>query len=1287
MDVCGRQVYNTTQNLAISHCGLEALPTEFGQLTQLTTLDLGSNSLEQLPTEFGQLAQLTSLDLSGNSLAALPTEFGQLAQLTTLDLQWGTILAALPTEFGQLTQLRTLHLRENRLTALPSEFGQLAQLTTLDLRSNNLAALPTEFGQLAQLTTLDLALNSLAALPTEFGQLAQLTTLNLQWNSLAVLPTEFGQLAQLTTLGLRSNRLAALPTEFGQLTRLTSLDFRWNSLAALPTEFGQLARLNDLDLRENSLAALPTEFSQLAQLTTLDLNSNSLAALPTEFGQLAQLTTLDLNSNSLAALPTEFGQLAQLTRLDLFWNSLAALPTEFGQLAQLNDLDLNSNSLVAIPTEFGQLAQLTRLDLQSNTRLDLFGNRLAALPTEFGQLTQLNDLDLLGNRLAALPTEFGQLAQLTSLRLSKNSLAALPTEFGQLAQLVSLHLHSNRLAALPTEFGQLAPRLAWLNDAGLHDLDLHSNSLAALPTEFGQLTQLTTLDLGSNSLEQLPTEFGQLTQLTTLDLGSNSLEQLPTEFGQLTQLTTLDLEWNSLVTLPFPPTHLLVAIVRSASIDMKWSAPTLPLVSIEYQVNVTSSGVTVPFSSPNNQIGMNLLEKFGALGTPHRSYVIQVMAKFRGGYNSSWSNLLNVTTCAASMEREDTNDVDACYALAGFYRAQSGLARSCTVLERDLPPGALGQCSKARLRIVDLPIQEDFWRASLSSEDIRLCPAVKFCTQQSYSSSLTLTDRYCAPYHSGTYCSDCVDNYVLGASGCTFCTEEARESTGQLVMLVVTFLLIVVVLYVYVLYSAGCLTKNLCCKHGFRTHKSPLCTAGCFNKKNLLCCSRNSRKQAARPSSLCTRCNALSGKGLIWTKVRILFGYFQVLSSYRRTFLKQSLAESGDLLGVVAMLSNVDLTWLVGNAAFRCFYDYNHYDLLLAATLSPIVLAVLLFACTTGTAYCMVRRLLKPVRHHTESALLLLLFLIYPYVSQIVFGTFWCESFPDADRRFNLTTSALRADYRLSCERDMDNQRLGVEIYAGVMVVVYPVGVVALYSWVLYVHKDRVMAFGNNGTTKEMKEKLTKVSFLIKPYKVERYWFEAYELVRKLLQTSLVGFLAGLPIEREVPGYLASISLSLTVVFVLSLALLQPYKHRSDFAFAVMSLLLLLPASLYSLLDPYARHEGISNSGLEALVITELCVFALFVVFEVGRGMSAVGGVKDGLCGNSCLKEGGGVETQEVDESCDGDQQANDGIPLVAKKQIAELAASLEFFKAENERLHEKVSLIHPADEEVIQPL
>ena len=1182
LEICGQQVVNTAQNLTAS-CGLKQLPTEFGQLTQLDTLDLSQNSLEQLPIVFFKLTQLTSLDLT-----------------------------------------------KNRLDVLPTEFGQLARLTYLDLKCNNIDELPTEFGQLSAVTHLNLFANSMESLPTEFGQLTQLASLDLSRNALG--PVELDKESD-----LYDEYNEPLPNGLFKLTRLTWLDFSYNAIYLLPTQFFKLTQLTWLDLSSTALG--PVELDEESDL--YDEHEGILEPLRNGFGQLTRLTWLNLSYNSLETLPNKFGKLTQLTWLDLKSNSLEVLPTEFGHLTQLTYLDLLGNRLVELPSEFGHLTQLTDLDLNKN--------RLVEIPSEFGHLTQLTDLDLNKNRLEELPTEFGQLAQLTTLDLYENSLVELPTEVGKLTQLTCLDLHENGLVILPTEFGNLTQ---------LTELGLFKNRLVMLPTEFGQLTQLTELSLGSNSLVELPTEFGQLTQLTELSLGSNGLVELPTEFGHLTQLTELGLGDKSLE-LPSAPTNLTVLVLPWVELRLLWAPRTGPFQTVSYLakvlMNTVSEQYSTTFETPHAQMNITLshLKISSIIG-------VQVSANLTGKHVSTWSKPVNVRSCPAVIEADRTNEDEECYAMKGFYRDSFGLAKSCDVLQERLFSGAIEPCLVAGTVLEELPISKHFWRANLSSVDIRLCPTRNYCEPAKSDRSTASPDRYCAPYHSGMYCSDCVENYVLDANGCRLCTKDARESKRQIVVLVCTMLSLLCVLYVYVLYSAR------------------------LFEPTTRCCRRSSRRQ--QKSAEMPRCKKLSRKVLIWTKVRILFGYFQVLSSYRRTFLKQTLTVSSDLLGVMTLISNVDVTWLVGNAAFRCFYDYNHYGLLLAATLGPIFLTVLLFACTTTTAYCMVRRLLKAVRDHTESAVLLLLFLIYPYVSQTVLGTFWCESFPDADRRFNLTTSALRADYRLSCEHDMDPARLGFEIYAGVMVLVYPVGVVALYSWVLYVHKDRVVAF-EEGT-----EKLTKVSFLIKPYKVERFWFEAYELIRKLIQTSFVGFLTGLPVERELPAYLAAISLNLTVVFVVALLLLRPYKHRLDFAFALVSLLLLLPASLYSLLDPYARHEGISNSGLEALVITELCVFALFVVFELGRGVG-VGCVKKASpCLDRCLKgeAGGGVQ---VLEGGDGDEpEVERRLVTTMKNRIVELEASRASLQAENERLRdEKVSLIQRPDDDsketLIQPV
>ncbi len=403
---------------------LEKLPSELGQLTQLTYLRLSNNQLSTLPPELGQLTNLQNLDLRNNQLSVLPPELGKLTKLKKLILGdpigGGNQLSALPPELGQLTNLKTLNLYRNQLSALPPELGLLTNLQNLDLRNNQLSALLPKLGLLTNLQNLDLRNNQLSALPPELGQLTNLQTLRLDSNQLSALPSELGQLTNLQNLDLRNNQLSTLPPELGQLTQLKELHLYNNQLSALPPELGQLTQLKELVLYRNKLSALPPELGQLTQLKELVLYRNKLSALPPELGQLTALQNLDLQNNQLSALPPELGQLTALQNLDLQNNQLSALPPELGQLTQLKELVLYGNKLSALPPELGQLTALQTLSLGNN--------QLSALPPVLSQLTALQNLYLQNNQLSALPPELGQLTQLKELVLSDNPLTSPPPE-------------------------------------------------------------------------------------------------------------------------------------------------------------------------------------------------------------------------------------------------------------------------------------------------------------------------------------------------------------------------------------------------------------------------------------------------------------------------------------------------------------------------------------------------------------------------------------------------------------------------------------------------------------------------------------------------------------------------------------------------------------------------------------------------------------------------------------------------------------------------------------------
>lgn len=77
--------------------------------------------------EKARQTQATELDLPRMGLEELPPEIGQLTNLTKLNL-WGNQLTSLPPEIGQLTNLTELYLHKNQLTILPREITYLTGL-------------------------------------------------------------------------------------------------------------------------------------------------------------------------------------------------------------------------------------------------------------------------------------------------------------------------------------------------------------------------------------------------------------------------------------------------------------------------------------------------------------------------------------------------------------------------------------------------------------------------------------------------------------------------------------------------------------------------------------------------------------------------------------------------------------------------------------------------------------------------------------------------------------------------------------------------------------------------------------------------------------------------------------------------------------------------------------------------------------------------------------------------------------------------------------------------------
>ena len=409
-----------------------SLPTELGNLSNLTYLSLGSNSLSgSLPTELGNLSNLTYLSLGSNSLSgSIPSELGNLSNLTGLSLGSNNLSGSIPSELGNLVKLTRLALGSNELSgSIPGELGNLVELTILSLDRNELSgSLPATLGNLDKLESLRLAVNRLSGpIPSELGNLDSVKILYLHSNSLSgSIPSTLGNLDTLETLWIRFNNLSgSIPSELGNLSNLTSFYLKGNSLSGCVPD--GLSGVTDSDMYQANLhfcSDTPPPAPADPQDATAD--RDALVALYNATGG-ANWTN---NDNWLSAEPisTWHGVTTdendRVTEVSLFSNNLVGTIPDLNALTQLWTLSLSDNQLSGpIP----DLSALNRL-----YTLNLYDNQLSGPLLDLSALNNLGLLQLQDNQLSGPIEGLHHLTTMSTLNLAGNSFC-LPAAFDRAA--------------------------------------------------------------------------------------------------------------------------------------------------------------------------------------------------------------------------------------------------------------------------------------------------------------------------------------------------------------------------------------------------------------------------------------------------------------------------------------------------------------------------------------------------------------------------------------------------------------------------------------------------------------------------------------------------------------------------------------------------------------------------------------------------------------------------------------------------------------------------------------
>jgi hypothetical protein len=140
----------------------------------------------------------------------------------------------------------------------------------------------------------------------------------------------------------------------------------------------------------------------------------------------------------------------------------------------------------------------------------------------------------------------------------------------------------------------------------------------------------------------------------------------------------------------------------------------------------------------------------------------------------------------------------------------------------------------------------------------------------------------------------------------------------------------------------------------------------------------------------------------------------------------------------------------------QCYSRYDYVDQLILQTLAPICVVVLLLIS-------LMLHLIANRNEGTDSRsqiitryltlFFILTYLVLPSTSTTIFGAFTCRSI-DPDNVAPDTPLYLRNDLSISCSSS--RYHLGV-YWAIVMIFVYPIGIICMYAYVLYINREDII--------------------------------------------------------------------------------------------------------------------------------------------------------------------------------------------------------------------------------------
>ncbi|CAN0353583.1 unnamed protein product [Ectocarpus sp. 6 AP-2014] len=452
--------------------------------------------------------------------------------------------------------------------------------------------------------------------------------------------------------------------------------------------------------------------------------------------------------------------------------------------------------------------------------------------------------------------------------------------------------------------------------------------------------------------------------------------------------------------------------------------------------------------------------------------------------------------------------------------------------------------------IQTLELDPGYWRTTRDSTHVLACYNGDACE-----GGMTDDQAFCHQGYEGPYCSVCSEGYAVSlVFTCTKCVDD-RGGIALLVVVGVFVLGAAIVLYMHlVLEETDGASRGVIHR---LTERLPL------------------------------------------QSMKIVVVVWQIVSQFASVANVTYPDVYQRFLDAVNVL-NFDVLWI---PSAGCVVEVDFHGRLLVSTIGPLVaLALLVMTYTVAKRRNYGSEVaLQRVGQKHMSMILLISFLVYSSVSAMVFQTFACEELDNG-------VKYLRADYRIECD---SLEHRAFQVFAGVMILVYPVGIPLFYAHLLY--KNRGVLQSEDTVIRETSPQVQPISDLWMPYKPGWFYYELIECLRRMSLTGVVVFIY--------PNTAAQVAVTLVIAFAFALLSerLAPYVSKWDASISLAGHIIVFISMYVALLRKVdVSDESAESQGVFAgiLVAAHACIVVAVIVETVvifcSMGQNEGPGPRDG---------------------------------------------------------------------------